>query len=196
MLKVSKNFLERFLSSVFIMIFIIIFNKKMQFLMLFLSFLMLFEVFFAIKLAKISRLKKVVFITISVFIILTFAFFVSKGFFLLRFILSTFVVDTSSYIGGNLIKSKKIFKISPNKTIAGYIFGIICGSIAYYNLIEVNCFISIMLTFSAILGDLLVSYLKRELSIKDFSKIIPGHGGLFDRFDSLCLSYIFYNILL
>tara|TARA_A100001015_G_scaffold122393_1_gene135679 strand:+ start:181 stop:429 length:249 start_codon:yes stop_codon:yes gene_type:complete len=54
---------------------------------------------------------------------------------------------------------------------------------------------AIVLSLSAQVGDLMVSYLKRLDKIKDTGKILPGHGGIFDRIDSLMLSIIVANIL-
>ena len=87
----------------------------------------------------------------------------------------------------------KIFKkISPNKTYSGFfasiIFSILWFSILsiIYSLHQPIVFISIglfIISFS-IMGDLLISYLKRKTNLKDSGFILPGHGGLFDRADS------------
>ena len=53
-----------------------------------------------------------------------------------------------------------------------------------------------MIIIAAFLGDLLESFFKRKNNLKDSSELIPGHGGVFDRFDSFLFSIIFYSITL
>ncbi len=127
----------------------------------------------------------------------------------LYLILITILTDTFALFIGKLIGKHKFFpSISPNKTIEGAIGGSVVGtiiaSIFYINLIgNVNIFIAILITllFSMIgqAGDLIFSKIKRENGIKDFSNIMPGHGGILDRLDSIIfvlLTYIlFFTIL-
>ena len=114
--------------------------------------------------------------------------------------------DTFAYLVGRTLKGPKLApKISPNKTISGAIGGLVFGALAtmalylLFNLIpSFNAlFESINLNIIHILmigiegsianqiGDLYESSVKRKLGIKDFGKIMPGHGGILDRFDSL-----------
>ena len=84
-------------------------------------------------------------------------------------------------------------KISPNKSWEGAIAGLIGGSIVaiivYTNLIgEFSIklvFVTMILSMVGQLGDLVYSKIKRENDIKDFSNLMPGHGGILDRIDSL-----------
>lgn len=121
--------------------------------------------------------------------------------------LITIMTDMFAYFIGRLIgKHKLCEKISPNKTIEGSIGGLIVGTIVpvmFYIFIinpEVNIFliIGVTLLFSIIgqLGDLLFSSIKRTNNIKDFSNLIPGHGGILDRFDSLLLVAITYMLFI
>jgi len=105
----------------------------------------------------------------------------------------TTVFDSFSQLTGQLLGRKKVFlKISPNKTYAGLLGGLIFAvitSILIHNQLSISVYESIFLGIGlsgfALIGDLLASYCKRKFNIKDFSKIIPGHGGVLDRFDSL-----------
>ena len=112
--------------------------------------------------------------------------------------------DTFSYFSGILFGKKKIFKvISPNKTLEGYLGGIIMTNIIYifysflsdqfYDKINYIFLINLFILFSSF-GDLLESYFKRKNLIKNSSNFLPGHGGFFDRFDSFICSIVFLSI--
>ena len=92
--------------------------------------------------------------------------------------------------------------ISAGKTINGLIVGVILTILCiqfYKSLVDMNSLNSILFTLFIILfsfiGDTCVSILKRQSSIKDSGNLIPGHGGVFDRFDSFMFSIIFYSII-
>ncbi len=111
---------------------------------------------------------------------------------LLSFIITVCVLsDIGGYIFGKLFKGKKITKISPNKTYSGmigaYILSIVFSLIIFRNFILFDkiIFMSIMISTLSQIGDLIISYLKRKAKIKDTGNILPGHGGLLDRFDGL-----------
>jgi phosphatidate cytidylyltransferase len=102
--------------------------------------------------------------------------------------------DSFAYLSGRLFGKNKFFeRISPNKTwegvIGGFLFTIIFSYIISSFLNDgtnlVFWFVSaLIISPSAILGDLLESLFKRSLNIKDTGKILPGHGGILDRFDA------------
>ena len=105
-----------------------------------------------------------------------------------------FITDTYAYIGGCLIGRHKLTSISPKKTIEGSIvgtmMGTLIGSVYYYNLVGgVTLFESVslclFLTLLSEIGDLFFSSIKRYFDKKDYSNLIPGHGGILDRFDSV-----------
>ena len=105
-----------------------------------------------------------------------------------------FITDTYAYIGGCLIGRHKLTSISPKKTIEGSLIGTVMGTLIgtvyYYNLVSgVTLFESIVLclflTVLSEIGDLFFSSIKRYFDKKDYSNIIPGHGGILDRFDSV-----------
>ena len=122
------------------------------------------------------------------------------------------VTDSFAYLIGSKIGKHKFSKISPNKSIEGSIAGIVFAAIFYgvytyylsskglnLNVVEMDIVGSIISIISQI-GDLAASAIKRYCSVKDFGKIMPGHGGILDRFDSIILIspfvYIFLQILL
>ena len=105
-----------------------------------------------------------------------------------------FVTDTYAYLGGSLIGRHKLTSISPKKTIegsiVGTIMGVVVGSVYYYNIVgRISVFKVIMLclflTILSEIGDLMFSSIKRYFDKKDYSNLIPGHGGVLDRFDSV-----------
>ena len=126
------------------------------------------------------------------------------------------IVDTSAYFGGMLLGHKIIKKpfsphISPKKTWEGAIISYLLGTLCVYLLMylpknNVNYVVftkvtqvvigMIFLPFLSIVGDLLFSYIKRKIKIKDYSNQIPGHGGLMDRFDSTSLVTIGTTLIL
>ena len=113
-------------------------------------------------------------------------------------IISISLSDTLAYeVGRRYGKRKLIEHISPNKTVEGLIAGLTIGTIAMFLNLYFNSYtgilISLVLSFIfvcfGVLGDLFVSKIKRTLSVKDSSSLLPGHGGLLDRVDSYLLSF-------
>ena len=119
-------------------------------------------------------------------------------------------VDTSAYIFGKRYgKIKLAPEISPNKTYEGAIFGTITGlfvSIALYHFFHTNSkysfsiqsfiILSLLVIILAQLSDLSESYIKRQCKVKDSGSILPGHGGMMDRFDSYLIVAPFIYIIL
>jgi len=114
-------------------------------------------------------------------------------------IIAAFVTDSGAYfVGVFLGKTKPFPTISPNKTVEGYVGGVITGTIGmliYGIILSYTTYLIII--FPALilygivgaiiteLGDLTFSFIKRKCGIKDYGRLIPGHGGALDRFDSM-----------
>ncbi len=107
-------------------------------------------------------------------------------------LVATWLTDTGAYFSGKKFGKKSLAPvISPNKTIAGAVGGICLTAIfiifvsSFFNIFNVYWLLfSISFPIIAIVGDLFESCLKRNFHIKDTGHIIPGHGGILDRFDS------------
>lgn len=116
-------------------------------------------------------------------------------------------IDISCYLFGSYFKGPKLLpKVSPNKTWSGLFGGIFIVSI--FNSIVIKESIFYIIVFSCLVvcleqcGDLLESFIKRKIGVKDSSKLIPGHGGILDRLDGLLflspiflMLYIYDNLI-
>ena len=141
-------------------------------------------------------------ISISLFILIR-----NKGTSLLIYLfLITIMTDTYAYITGILIgKHTLLESISPNKTweglIVGTCFGVIIASMFYHYVIapDMAWYWILTITFFLCLigqfGDLVFSAIKRYFGKKDFSNIMPGHGGVLDRLDSIIFVLLGYMFL-
>jgi phosphatidate cytidylyltransferase len=126
---------------------------------------------------------------------------------LMFLVILTQINDVAQYIWGRSIGGPKIVpKVSPGKTWAGFLGGVVTTTVAGYfiapyltpfdgyHLFAVGAIIAI----AGFLGDVTVSAFKRDMGVKNSSNLIPGHGGILDRVDSLTFSapvffhYIFY----
>lgn len=127
--------------------------------------------------------------------------------YLIYLILITTMNDTFAFVIGCLVgKHKLIPKVSPKKTIEGSLGGLIVGTfistLFFLNIISNNINIILLVVITIVLGvvgqlgDLIFSKIKRENKIKDFSNIMPGHGGILDRLDSLALVLFAFAIII
>ncbi|MGK9477643.1 phosphatidate cytidylyltransferase [Melioribacter sp. OK-6-Me] len=130
------------------------------------------------------------------------------GYLIIGVLVSIWVCDSAAYFIGTAFGKHKIFpRISPNKswegTIAGLVFAVATMIVFVTLLIDVltvkdGIIIGLIIGVFGQVGDFIESMLKRDCNVKDSSSIIPGHGGIFDRFDSLIYSaplvylYLYY----
>ena len=123
---------------------------------------------------------------------------------LLFLVILTETNDVSQYIWGKTLGKRKIIPdISPNKTWGGFLGGMVTTPLIGLGLRFLTPFsiaqtVAIALAISLIgfFGDLVMSTLKRDKGIKDFSATIPGHGGILDRMDSICFTApLFFHLV-
>ena len=202
---VYKNFVLRlFFSILFLLIYFICLYINFNFvfyLIFFIYLLIIFEVFIYFQKFKIIPL---IYIFISLLFFLNIEFSINNLINFNLFLLTIISFDIFSYIIGKSYGKNKLIAISPNKTIEGLIGGLIFSLIfsllfSLFFKIEINFKLLIFITviiFSAFLGDIIESFYKRKNNLKNSSELIPGHGGVFDRFDSFLFSIIFYSVSL
>ena len=119
----------------------------------------------------------------------------SSLYFLLSLVLVVSCADIFAFVGGKLFgRHKLIPNVSPGKTWEGLAFGIlgaiVMGNLLYLanpilNLYVWNAIVGIT-TLAAVVGDLFESMIKRFRKVKNSGTVLPGHGGILDRLDSLC----------
>jgi CDP-diglyceride synthetase len=114
----------------------------------------------------------------------------TESYFILALMIPIWLTDSSAYFIGRWLKGPKLCpRISPHKTWSGALGGLIIASLGVWFFRHFwgheTFFFMFLIPLSAMLGDLAVSWGKRCLQIKDTSNLIPGHGGIWDRLDSL-----------
>ncbi len=210
----NLNFLNRIFTSLIlsgILFFCLFLNNFLWLYLLVVTSIISFNEFSNLIKKKLKKDKNKIllynFISIIYLVIFTLIGYYLKNndpFNLLFVILICVFSDTGGYIVGKLIGGKKLTNISPNKTISGsigsFIFSIFpliifltvfsdsnLNFIAenmkknVYALIATSLFLSLICQ----IGDLFISYFKRQAKVKDTGSILPGHGGLLDRIDGL-----------
>jgi phosphatidate cytidylyltransferase len=115
----------------------------------------------------------------------------------------TWIADSGAYVAGKTLGRHKLApRLSPNKTVEGYVGGIIAGTLITLImgiLFGLPWLPSLLLGLAVSVispaGDLGISLLKRQAGVKDSGRFLPGHGGALDRIDSLIWSVTFATFL-
>ena len=167
----------------------------------FLVFCLLF-IFFFFK-YKLSKLIGIFYVSSPYCVLILLSKDLNYQDFLILILFYAVATDTSSFLVGRFLKGRKIApKISPGKTISGSVGGLIIPSlisllifIETYDSVIMIVVTSIIFSIIVQVGDLIESYYKRVCFVKESSNLIPGHGGVLDRFDGLALLIVFVYIL-
>ncbi len=131
------------------------------------------------------------------FILNTEMYTINKSNLILFIFILTWTFDTFAYIFGVRFGKHKIMpSISPKKSwegfVGGFVFTIIASYLSYsylnFETIRNPLIISVILPFTASLGDFIESHYKREAGVKDSGNLIPGHGGILDRMDAFMIT--------
>lgn len=120
------------------------------------------------------------------------------GYLIISIFATIWICDSAAFFGGTALGKHKLFpRVSPKKSWEGAIFGFVFAILAMilaravvldFLSIKDVLIIGIIIGLFGQIGDLVESLLKRDAGVKDSSNLIPGHGGIFDRFDSLFFS--------
>ena len=118
------------------------------------------------------------------------------------------LTDLGGYFFGKILKGPKLTKISPKKTITGFIGGFLLPLLIFYILLKTEILIFkdeilnenfsslilfiIVISFISQIGDISISFFKRLSGIKNSGNIIPGHGGILDRIDGMIFVFLIY----
>jgi phosphatidate cytidylyltransferase len=120
------------------------------------------------------------------------------GFLIISIFATIWICDSAAFFGGTAFGKHKLFlRVSPKKTWEGAVFGFVFAILTMllarilvldFLSLKDALIIGLIIGLFGQIGDLVESLLKRDAQIKDSSNLIPGHGGIFDRFDSLFFS--------
>ncbi len=200
-----SELIKRIITS-FLLLIIFFFSINNKLILSIILFFLLIQIYFELQflLKKIIKKKHqiiqylillfILFYLVAIFLFIWFNFIQENNLAInkILFIISICIAsDIGGYIFGKIIKGKKLTSISPNKTISGmigsYILSIFFSSLLFNTLFDLKYLIILSILISTIsqAGDIFISFIKRKAKVKDTGKLLPGHGGLLDRFDGL-----------
>ena len=208
----EKELQKRILSSIIIIplsLFFIV--KGSAFFILFITILFLIACLEWLKMTKRYDFKifGIIFLLLSFFSV-----YLIRDIGLFEFLMIFIIciaTDIGGYIFGKILKGPKLIKISPNKTYTGVVGGLLMSvGVAFLfnakydnyflenqNFLSNLFFIITVFLISSVsqVGDLIISYFKRESNIKDTGNLFPGHGGLLDRIDGMIFVFPFVYLI-
>jgi len=211
----KSELLKRIITSIIIfpILLLVLINSKL-YLIIFLSLFYLLSFY---EIYKNSNSFKFSIISNILLLIAFYSFYYLRGdsnkdlIFLCWALFTTFLSDIGGYIFGKTFGGKKLTKISPNKTYSGaigcFVFSLLSILILFLfqknflNEILIDFFeykyfiLTLIMSLISQLGDIYVSYWKRQFNIKDTGNFLPGHGGVLDRIDGLIFVLIFLFLL-
>ena len=193
-LKTSEilNLIFSILFFIFLLFFLIIFFLYNYIFVNEIIFVFIVSIFFLIFYKKYKN----IFFSISLLSILCMSYniLINERFLFFLIIFLSFTNDTIAFFSGKFFKGPIIVpSISPNKTWSGTLISIFVTFFLFL-ILDYNFLFSLLSSVSFFLGDILFSYFKRYHNIKDFSKLLQGHGGILDRLDSIIFPIFLFNV--
>ena len=208
----KSELLKRILSSILLIslvIYLIIEGSYLFTLFLIICFFLSLYEWQRMSKKNIYKYLGIIFLFISFYSVYQIRFSFANEYYPLFFILIICVsTDIGGFLFGKILKGPKLTKISPNKTYAGVMGSYILSLLSifiyfkYINNSNFNGFTGVsfffVIIFSTVsqIGDLIISYFKRQSDIKNTGNIIPGHGGLLDRIDGMIFAFPLYYLLI
>ena len=203
-----KNFYLRLISSLFIApIFLYALYEASYF---FYTIIFLISIISFYEINKNVKQIKTIFFLYLLIIFFAFSLINVRGSNFENYILCVWILfivwtsDIGGYVVGKIFKGPKLSIYSPNKTIAGFIGSILFSQMSFFiPYFFLNSFvftvkiilIQFLFCLFSVSGDIFFSLIKRINQIKDYSNVIPGHGGILDRIDGMIFVIIGYYFL-
>ena len=201
-----SNLEKRILTSIIALPLSVFFIIKGGYFLIFFLFFVLFVGMYEL-FSVFKKIKSILFLSLVLISSLFSIYYLRENYVLLLYLTITISIssDVGGYVFGKVFKWKKLTKISPKKTISGvfgsYFLSLFCLFIFFEILAPESrvtfeyFFITVIFSTVAQAGDLTISYFKRLDKIKDSGKILPGHGGIFDRIDGLMFVVLLASFL-